>query len=160
MTLVNDGHFYLDKTTYSMQPFWKNVVHYANTLGGFTLTTRSLLSIMHKDYYILIKELSLLYQPDISVKFDGAKSNELEQEKNAAIQLKDSFAEGIKPLSNDEKGEYIVNFFLDMDESNEALLQLGCNRCCTSFDRTIFSVFQTQTHCDFLFCGSRQKALM
>jgi hypothetical protein len=36
MILVKDGHFYLDKTTYSLQPFWKNVVDYANTHGGYT----------------------------------------------------------------------------------------------------------------------------
>jgi hypothetical protein len=42
MISVKDGHFYLDKMTYSLQPFWKNVVDYANTHGGYTLTGKNI----------------------------------------------------------------------------------------------------------------------
>jgi hypothetical protein len=46
----------------------------------------------------------------------------------------------------EEKGDYIVDFILGMDECNESLLQLDCKKCCTSFHQTMFfSVPKTDT---------------
>jgi hypothetical protein len=133
-----DGHFYLDKTAYSLQPFWKNVVDYANTHGGFTLTTRSLLSRMREEYYFVLKDLSLLYRADMQAKKDDAIKEEHEKIENVTINQKKEFKDGIKMTNKEEKGQYIVDFIYRMDECNESLLQLDCKKCRTSFDRTIF----------------------
>jgi hypothetical protein len=107
------------------QPFWKNVVDYAKTHGGFTLTTRSLLSRMREEYYFVLKDLSLLYRADMQAKMNDAIKEEHEKNKNVTINQKKEFTDSIKMTDQEERGQYIVDFIHGMDECNESTPSIG-----------------------------------
>jgi hypothetical protein len=96
MIPVKEGHFFLDRNTYSLQPFWENVAVYARTHGGYNLTTGSLLSCMHEEYCLVLEDLSTLYLADKKSQIDNAKKEGNNKEHNQPDNRKTEFLAGIK----------------------------------------------------------------
>ena len=80
MVAVNDGHYYLDNDTYSLIPFWDNHVQVVARMQGLIgYDTGSILSQMHHEYSLVLKDLSELFVADEEANAENAEHTKYQE---------------------------------------------------------------------------------
>jgi hypothetical protein len=110
MNKVDEAHFFLHYDKYTLRPFWEQALSTVKTHLGPNIHLGSLLSIFRKEYYALIKELSILYSTDMQAKEEAVKQTQCKKLEQEVCNRKDAFKAQLKRRSQSEKGDYIVDY--------------------------------------------------